>query len=131
MLSHRCHEPSQTPKMAAMNEITVAVAQSIAIPGDLPRSVGDHARLTIRAAQQGARLVLFPELSLTGYRLDLTQADALAPDDARLRMLQQVADAHDIVIIAGAPIESSSGLHIGALYFSPRRPAVSYSKRFL
>ena len=46
-------------------------------------------------------------------------------------MLQQVADAHDIVIVAGAPIESEHGLHIGALCFAPRRPAVTYSKRFL
>lgn len=114
-----------------MNEITVAVAQSIAVPGDLPRAVGDHARLAIRAAQQGARLVIFPELSLTGYSLDLAQVDALAPDDSRLRMLQQVADAHDIAIIAGAPIESAHGLHIGALCLSPRHRTSIYSKRFL
>jgi predicted amidohydrolase len=46
-------------------------------------------------------------------------------------MLQQVADAHDIAIVAGAPVETTQGLHIGALCFDPRRPAVTYSKRFL
>jgi len=114
-----------------MKEISVAVVQSLAVPGDLPRAASDHARLAIRSAQQGARLAVFPELSLTGYSLDLTPADAVATDDPRLRMLQQVADAHDIVIVAGAPIESASVLHIGALCFSPRRPVVTYSKRFL
>lgn len=112
-------------------EITVAVVQSIAVPGDLPLAVRDHARLAIQAAQQGARLAVFPELSLTGYSLALTRADALATDDPRLQMLQHVADANDIVIVAGAPIESASGLNIGALCFGPRRPAVTYSKRFL
>jgi predicted amidohydrolase len=114
-----------------MKEIAVAVVQSIAVPGDLARAVGDHARLAIQAAQKGARLAIFPELSLTGYSLDLTRDDALTPNDPRLQMLQQVADANDIVIVAGAPIESANGLHIGALCFCPRRPAVTYSKRFL
>lgn len=114
-----------------MNEIAVAVVQSIAAPGDLTRAVSDHARLAIQAARQGARLAVFPELSLTGYDLGLTRADALRTDDARVQLLQQVADAHEIVIVAGAPIESASGLHIGALCFGPRRPAVTYSKRYL
>src|SRR5688572_32068887 len=110
-----------------MKDITVAVVQSIAVPGDVPHAVSGHARLAIQAAQKGARLAVFPELSLTGYSLALTQADALTTDDPRLQRLQQVADAHDIVIVAGAPIESPSGLHIGAFCFAPRRPAVTYS----
>src|SRR5688572_12176385 len=114
-----------------MKDITVAVVQSIAVPGDVPHAVSGHARLAIQAAHKGARLAVFPELSLTGYSLALTSADALTPDDPRLQMLQQVADANDIVIVAGAPIVSADGLHIGALCFSPRRPVVSYSKRFL
>jgi predicted amidohydrolase len=114
-----------------MQEITVAVVQSIAVPGDLTRAVSDHARLSIQAAHKGVRLAVFPELSLTGYSLALTTADALTAVDPRLQMLQQVADANDIVIVAGAPIESAIGLHIGALCFSPHRPAVTYSKRFL
>jgi predicted amidohydrolase len=114
-----------------MKQIAVAVVQSNAVRGDLTRAVSDHARLAIQAAHKGARLAVFPELSLTGYSLALTRADALTPDDSRLQMLQQVADAHDIVIVAGAPIVSENGLHIGALCFSPRRPVVTYSKRFL
>lgn len=114
-----------------MNEIAVAVVQSIAVPADLARAVSDHARLAIRAAQQGARLALFPELSLTGYDLGLTRADAITADDSRVHMLQQVADAHGIVIVAGTPVESASGLHIGALCFVPGRGATTYTKRYL
>lgn len=117
--------------IAAVREITVAAVQSVAAPGDLSRAVSDHARLAIQAAHQGARLAVFPELSLTGYSLALTAADALTPDDPRLQLLQQVADANDIVIVAGAPVTSAHGLHIGAFCFCPRRPALIHTKRFL
>lgn len=122
------------PELAActdMAAITVAVAQSIAAPGDLARSVADHIRLAGQAADQGARLVLFPELSLTGYDRGLTPADALTPADPRLRPLQALADARAIVIVVGAPVVSTAGLHIGALCFAPGRAPATYLKRHL
>jgi predicted amidohydrolase len=109
----------------------VAAIQSIARPGDLPASVDDHSRLAARAAERGASLAVFPELSLTGYDRGLTRADAITASDARLRPIQQVADSHHITIVAGAPLESARGLQIGALCFSPHRSPVTYSKRFL
>jgi predicted amidohydrolase len=109
----------------------VAVIQSIANPGDLDQSVQDHVRLAEAAARQGARIALFPELSLTGYSYSLTRADSVATSDPRVRSLQAVADAHDILIIAGAPIASPWGLHIGALCFIPRRGVSTYTKQYL
>ena len=67
-----------------MSELTIAAVQSIAIPGDVIRSVHDHVRLVSEAADLGARIALFPELSLTGYDRSLTAADAVMPDDPRL-----------------------------------------------
>ena len=43
--------------MVRMSEISIAVAQSIAVPGDVVRSVDDHIRLAKEAADSGARLV--------------------------------------------------------------------------
>ncbi|MDH6575345.1 carbon-nitrogen hydrolase family protein [Kitasatospora sp. MAP5-34] len=59
-------------------QLTVAVAQPACAGLDVAANSAVHAEV-VRAA--GARLVVFPELSLTGY--DLT-APAIAPDDARL-----------------------------------------------
>jgi predicted amidohydrolase len=108
---------------------TVAVVQTLARPGDITRSVDDHVRLAVRAADRGARLAVFPELSLTGYDRRLTRADALAPAD--LDPLQLVSNRHDITLVVGAPLESERGLEIGALCFVPNRPPLTYSKRFL
>jgi predicted amidohydrolase len=118
----------ETPPVAL---ISVAVVQSIARPGNVSGSVEDHVRLAARAVERGARLAVFPELSLTGYDRGLTRSDALAPSDPRLRPLQSISDLHDITLIAGAPLESSRGVEIAALCFAPRRSPSTYSKRFL
>ncbi|GAA2135375.1 carbon-nitrogen hydrolase family protein [Kitasatospora kazusensis] len=59
-------------------QLTVAVAQPACVHLDVAANAAVHAEV-VRAA--GAGLVVFPELSLTGY--DLT-APAIAPDDVRL-----------------------------------------------
>lgn len=109
----------------------LAVAQSSSAPNDVTANVSTHVRLARAAAGQGADFVLFPELALTGYRLDFTAGDALAPDDARLRPLRAVADESAIMIVSGAPVASPDGLCIGAVTFGPGRPAAVYTKQYL
>ena len=58
--------------------LMVAVAQPPCVAHDVAANARAHAS-AIRAA--GARVVLFPELSLTGYELD---ADPVVPGDERL-----------------------------------------------
>ena len=114
-----------------MSDLSVAVAQSAGDSRNLGENMSAHARLASLAAEHGARLVVFPELSLTGYHRDLTLGDAVDASDKRLLPLQAVADAHDIVVVAGAPIASSRGLHIGSLSFAPKTGVTTYLKRFL
>lgn len=114
-----------------MTKISAAAIQSIARPGDLRGSVNDHVRLALSAAERGARLAIFPELSLTGYDRRLAAADAVAPTDPRLQPLQRLADRHDVTLVVGAPLISPRGLEIGALCFSARQSTRTYSKRFL
>jgi predicted amidohydrolase len=47
----------------------IAIVQDDCIPGETARNMEKAACLIERAAQQGARLVLFPEMYLTGYAL--------------------------------------------------------------
>lgn len=114
-----------------MPDLTLAVAQSLPIPGDLGESVRSHLRLASLAAEHGARLVLFPELSLTGYNRGLTLTDAVADSDPGLRPLQVLADTRNLLIVAGAPIALRDRLHIGALSFVPGSGVRTYLKEFL
>ena len=89
--------------------LIVAAAQPRIVGQDLAANVAAHADAIRRS---GARVVVFPELSLTGYELDapLVRADdpALAP------LVEACADA-DAVAFVGAPIEWAGAPRIGVL----------------
>jgi len=67
--------------------VRVAIAQCAPALGAFKKNMAMHQDWIGRARGAGARMVLFPELSLTGYYLkDLAGDVACAADDARLRI---------------------------------------------
>ena len=50
-----------------MEDIRVALAQINCIVGNLERNLEKHRQAAYHAREQGARIVLYPETSLTGY----------------------------------------------------------------
>ena len=52
-----------------------------------------------------ARIVVFPELSLTGYELD---AEAVSPDEALIVIAEACAQTNAIAL-AGAPVAGEAG----------------------
>jgi predicted amidohydrolase len=113
-----------------MPDLTLAAAQFIATPRDVQRNVRRHVRLASLAADHGAQLVVFPELSLTSYDLQVTRNDALAPDDPRLKPLAHIARERNVIIVAGAPVASPNGLCIGAIVYHPDGCATTYLKQY-
>jgi len=97
-----------------MSGRTVAVGQTVPVRGDVSANVDEHVRLARAAAAAGAGLIVFPELSLTGYELDLAERLAFATDDARLGPLRDVAAAARIALVAGAPVRVEGRLCVGA-----------------
>src|SRR5262249_29061067 len=78
--------------------LSVALAQCDAVLGDVGRNLEAHLQLVEQARSQGAGLVVFPELSLTGYHLrDLTQEVAMRRDDPRLARLAAASRGLDLV----------------------------------
>ncbi|HKE02342.1 MAG TPA: nitrilase-related carbon-nitrogen hydrolase, partial [Planctomycetota bacterium] len=64
------------------------LAQTAPALGDVARNLDQHLETISAAKREGAQLVVFPELSLTGYFLnDLTDDVALATDDRLLKRL--------------------------------------------
>jgi predicted amidohydrolase len=66
---------------------SLAAAQTIPIRGDVDANVERHLRLVHIAAAEQAQVLVFPELSLTGYELDLAADLAFSQRDPRLTPL--------------------------------------------
>ena len=110
---------------------TLAAAQTIALRGDVEGNVRRHARLVEAAAEAGAQIVVFPELSLTGYELDRAGELAFAEGDARLEPLRARAVSRGVTLVAGAPVRIGPRLHIGAFLLSPDGGIAIYTKHRL
>jgi predicted amidohydrolase len=107
--------------------LTVAAAQPLCEPYDVAVNAARHAAV-VRTAQ--ARVVLFPELSLTGYQLD---APAITTDDPRLAPIVAACAETGSIALVGAPLadESSDGPpYIATLAVDGDGVTVAYRKRW-
>lgn len=111
------------------SSLTIAAAQSSSVPGDVESNVARHLTFAALAVERGVQLLVFPELSLTGYELTLARANALLPENATLEPLRQIARWGKITITAGAPVPGLRGaVHIGALVFRPDGSVTVHTK---
>ena len=112
-------------------ERCLAAGQTIPILGDVSRNVADHVDMAEAAGREGAEIVVFPELSLTGYALASLEQLAMAPSDARLAPLAESASRAGLTIVAGTPVRMAGATHIGAVVFMPDGERRVYTKRHL
>ena len=106
--------------------LRVAVAQPLCVPYDVTQNAAAHAA-AVRAA--ASRVVVFPELSLTGYELG---APALTASDPRLCPLAEACAETGSVALAGAPVPGEAGRpHIAMLAVEGDGISVAYRKLWL
>jgi len=109
--------------------LIIAAAQSTSVPGDITRNVINHLRFGINAAEQGAQLLIFPELSLTGYELTIARSHAVRPDSSELDPLRHLATRARMTVVAGAPVlNDNNELHIAALVMRPDGSVLTHTK---
>ncbi|MGZ3641108.1 MAG: carbon-nitrogen hydrolase family protein [Candidatus Limnocylindrales bacterium] len=106
--------------------LDIAVAQPLCVPYDVAANALTHAA-TVGSA--GARVVVFPELSLTGYELD---APAITAGDARLAPIVEACAEAGSLALVGAPVEGEGGqMHIAMLAIDGQGASVAYRKMWL
>lgn len=106
--------------------LVIAVAQPLCVPYDVAVNAVTHAS-TVRSA--GARVVVFPELSLTGYELD---APAITAEDPRLTPLIEACAETGSLALVGAPVQGEAGRsHIAMLAIDGSGATVAYHKMWL
>ncbi|MEV4482946.1 carbon-nitrogen hydrolase family protein [Micromonospora coxensis] len=104
---------------------TIAVAQPPCVPYDVVANVAAHAA-AVHVAD--ARVVVFPELSLTGYELDAAPVDVA---DARLAPLVEACAATGALALVGAPVGDPDRPCLGMLAVDATGVRVAYRKMFL
>jgi predicted amidohydrolase len=110
---------------------SIAAAQTIPIRGDVGANVERHLQLARAAAKEEAQVLVFPELSLTGYEMDLAWDLAFSPGDTRLAPLIDAAAACSMTLVVGAPVRTGPRLHIAAFILFPDRAVDLYTKHHL
>ncbi|WP_255429691.1 nitrilase-related carbon-nitrogen hydrolase [Streptomonospora sp. PA3] len=106
--------------------LVLAVAQPVCVAHDVAANAAAHAD-AVRAA--GARVVVFPELSLTGYELD---AAPVAADDPRLAPIVRACAHTGALALVGAPVRGEGGAeHIAMPAVDGGGAAHAYSKTWL
>jgi predicted amidohydrolase len=94
---------------------SIAVAQTCPVAGDVQSNLDEHIRLARLAAKEGAQVVVFPDLSLTGYELALAESLAFSECDSRLSSLLDLAASQGTILVVGGPVRVASFVYIGAL----------------
>lgn len=114
--------------------LRIAAAQSPSTPGDVARNVQTHLAFVRVAASQGVQVLVFPELSLTGYEPAVLAANLLQPDRGALAPLRQAARDQGMAIVVGgpaAPVQAGALPAIGAWVLAPDGGVALYRKRHL
>lgn len=109
----------------------LAAAQTQPKRGDIQANLADHCHLTELASENVARLIVFPEMSISGYERERAKSLAFTENDSRLDELRQLAAERQIIVVAGALVLLRKELFIGAFILKPDRSVAIYTKQFL
>ena len=116
-----------------MKKLTLALAQINTKLGDVQANLEKHIALIADARQRGADLLIFPELSLTGYVLqDLAATVALHPNPADPVFNRLLQESKDLDIVFGFVEEDERYRYfISAAYLSQGKVLHIHRKVYL
>lgn len=112
--------PGAAPSSDPAGSVSVALAQFYPRLGDVAANIAAHLTIITRAGDSGAGLVVFPELSLTGYFLKDQVPDVALPiDSPEIGALRDASRDGGVDIVAGLILESEAHRFYNAsLYIS-------------
>ncbi|MCE0495451.1 carbon-nitrogen hydrolase family protein [Vibrio salinus] len=115
------------------NRITISLAQIPVARGDVRANLEHHLQMIEQSSDCNADVVVFPELSLTGYELDLAAKLALSPEPSNFEALSHASVENEVIVIAGCPlnVDHASKPAIGAVICFPDGSVEFYSKQYL
>jgi predicted amidohydrolase len=111
--------------------VKIALVQTRPVKGDITANIADHKRMISLALENSAELIVFPELSVTGYEPELAKELAIDYSDPVLEDFQTISDNSNCVIAVGMPVRQKDGITISLIFFQPGQSRKLYSKKYL
>lgn len=96
----------------------IGLAQISSQKDDMQFNLDRHVQAVEQSAKQRIDLVVFPELSLTGYNPEKAAVMAIKPTDSRLAIFDKITNKLWISLAFGAPLRTSGKPLIAMLLFS-------------
>lgn len=109
----------------------IAVAQTRPKKGNIEANIAAHVNLIQQAAALGTGIIIFPELSITGYEPTLAAQLATTINDDRLTVFEQLSNTHQLTIGVGMPLATAAMPVIGMAIFKPGGARQVYAKKYL
>lgn len=109
----------------------VAVAQIEVVKGNIEKNKEKHLYWIKQAIQNRAEMIVFPELSLTGYEPDLADSLATNQGDSRFDEFQNLSNNNKITIGVGVPTRIKHDVFVSMIVFQPNKERFTYSKQYL
>lgn len=109
----------------------ICVTQLEPVKGSIEKNLNKHLMFIEATVEMKPDLMMFPELSLTGYEPDLARELATTASDTRLLPLQEVSDKHNLILCVGLPTANEGKLHVSMIIFQPGKKPITYSKQYL
>ena len=109
----------------------ISVVQTRPIKGNIEANILNHRRLIDLAIIEQVDIIIFPELSITGYEPELAETLATTQEDERFDIFQEISDTKNITIGIGVPTKSELGIRISTVVFQKNQARQTYSKQHL
>ena len=109
----------------------IAIAQTKAIKGNIEKNIENHLTWIKEAVRNKAEMIVFPELSVTGYEPEIAASLATNQNDIRLNELQDLSDRNGITIGVGLPTKDENDTFVSMIIFQPNKERTTYSKQYL
>lgn len=93
--------------------VRVAAATPVVHTADPVANAEEHIALIKAAGAQGVDLIVFPELSLSGYAIDdlLMQAALLEEVERQIAVVAEAAEKAGVIAVVGAPVRNGDALY--------------------
>ena len=111
----------------------ICLAQTKSTKGEIQRNIDFHLKFIERAISLKSDIIIFPELSITGYEPLLAKKLVSKGENTWFNPIQHLANKSEITICVGMPTkaDNTGNILISMLIFQPNKELLIYSKQLL